>query len=247
VYAVSDTTIKVEFTVDKTSSEFITQNAIASITTDGLLGNKLVTISPFKKGGLPIQEGSTFTVLNAIKTDNAMRSLLVTNENLKVISENLKVFSNNFNGHNSIFHALTDTVVAENVRATLVNLKTTTNNTAIMAKDLSEIVQDVKSGKGAVGNLLTDTLFSFKLHQTIKNLDAASDSILIVSGNLKNVSEKMKNGNGAMAVLLNDTVFAHNLTNSMYNVKTGSKSFSEDMEALKHVWPFKKYFKTVKK
>ncbi len=246
VYAVSDTTIKVEFTVDKSSSEFITQNAIASIATDGLLGNKLVTISPFKKGGLPLQEGSTLNALNAIKTDNAMRTLLVTNDNLKVISDNLKIFSNNFNSKNSLFNILTDTSVSENVRVTLVNLKTTTNSTAIIAKDLSKVVQDIKLGKGTIGALLTDTLFSFKLNQTIKNLNTASDSILIVAGNLKNVSEKIKNGNGAIAVLLNDTVLAHNLNSSMYNIKKGTESFSEDMEALKHSWPFKKYFKTIK-
>jgi hypothetical protein len=117
---------------------------------------------------------------------------------------------------------------------------------AFIAKDLSKMVQDVKLGKGTIGALLTDTLFSFKLNQTIKNLNTASDSILVVAGNLKNVSEKIKNGNGAIAVLLNDTALAHNLNSSMYNVKKGTESFSEDMEALKHSWPFKKYFKTIK-
>ena len=247
VYAISDTTIKVEFTIDKNSTEFITQNAITSISTDGLLGNKLVTISPTKKGGLPLHEGTIMNALNAINTDNAMRTLLVTNDNLKVISENLKVFTNNFNSSNSLFNVLTDTTVSENVRMSLDNIKMATNHASIITRDLSKIVQDVKSGKGTIGALLTDTLFSRKLHQTIVNMNAASDSILIVAGNLKNVTEKIKNGKGAIATLLSDTTFSHNLNSSMYNIKMGSKSFSEDMEALKHSWPFKKYFKTVKK
>ena len=246
VYAISDTTIKVEFTIDKNSTQFITQNAITSISTDGLLGNKLITISPDKKGGLPLQEGSVMNARNAIKTDNAMRTLLVTNDNLKMISENLKVFSNNFNSSNSLFNVLTDTAVSENVRAALVNIKKTTNRTAIITEDLSKMVQDVKSGRGTIGTLLTDTLFSNKLHQTIVNLNAASDSILLVSGNLKNVTDKIKNGKGAAATLLSDTTFSHNLNSSMYNIKMGSESFSEDMEALKHAWPFKKYFKPKK-
>jgi len=246
VYAISDTTIKVEFTIDKSLTDFITQNAIASISTDGLLGNKLVTISPTKKGGLPLKEGSVMSALNAINTDNAMRTLLVTNDNLKVISENLKNFSTNFNSSNSLFNVLTDTTVSENLRTSLDNIKITTNRTAIITGDLSKIIQDVKSGKGTIGALLTDTLFSYKLHQTILNINAASDSILIVSGNLKTVTEKIKNGKGAIATLLSDTTFSHNLNSSMYNIKTGSESFSEDMEALKHSWPFKKYFKTIK-
>ena len=246
VYAISDTTIKVEFTIDKDATKYITQNAITSISTDGLLGNKLVTISPDKKGGLPLQEGSVMNTLNAIKTDNAMRTLLVTNDNLKVISENLKIFSNNFNDKKSIFNVLTDTTVSENVRTALVNIKVTTNHTAIIANDLSKIVANVKSGNGTIGQLLVDTLFSHKLRQTIFNIHAASDSILLVSGDLKNVSNKIRNGKGAITTLFTDTAFAHNLNSSMYNIKKGTESFSEDMEALKHSWPFKKYFKQKK-
>ena len=241
--AIADTAIKVEFTIDENVTKFITVNAIASIGTDGLLGNKLITIAPDKKGGLLIQEGSIMNTVNSIQIDKAIRKLLVTNDNLNVISENLKNFSNKFNSTSSLWHLLSDTAVAENVRNALVHIKVTSERTAIITGDLSKIVKDVKLGKGTMGALLTDTSFSHKLKQTIVNIESVTDSFAIISGNFKSISEKIKNGNGAIGTLISDTTFAHNLNQSMNNIKNSSENFNENMEALKHSWPFKKYFR----
>jgi phospholipid/cholesterol/gamma-HCH transport system substrate-binding protein len=246
VSAISDTAISVEFSIDKKITEFITQNALASIGTDGLLGNKLVNISPDKKGGLPLQEGSVMKTSNPIKMDNALRTLLVTNDNLKAISENLKNVSAKFNTTNSPLNLLTDTTISENIRSALKNLKQASDNSAILTSDLSHIVKDARSGKGTIGKLLNDTLLSFKLNKTISIFEAVSDSFTIITGNLKRVSEKMENGKGAFGTLLNDTIFAHNLDQSMDNIKNGSEGFNKNMQALQYSWPFKKGFRKQK-
>ena len=242
-YAIADTAIKVEFTIDENVTKFITMNAIASIGTDGLLGNKLVTIAPFNKGGAPIQEGSVMTTVNAVQIDKAIRKLLVTNDNLNAISQNLKSFSDKFSSTNSLWHLLSDSAVAQNVGNALVHIKIMSDRTAIITGDLSKIVNDVQSGKGTMGALLTDTSFSHKLKQTIVNIESVTDSFAIISGNFKSLSEKLKNGNGAVGTLISDTTFVHKLNSSMDNIKKGSENFNENMEAVKHSWPFKKYFR----
>lgn len=242
-YAIADTAIKVEFTIDEDVTEFITINATASIATDGLLGNKLVTIVPNAKGGAMIKEGAVINTVNAIQLDKALRKLLVTNDNLTVITENVKNLSNKFNSTNSLWYLLSDTAVAQNVRNALVHIKITSDRTATLTGNLSKIVNDVKLGKGTMGALLTDTSFAHKLKQTIVHIESVTDSFAIVTGNFKNVSEKIKNGNGAIGTLISDTSFVHNLNTSMDNIKKGSDNFNENMEALKHSWPFKKYFR----
>ncbi|HWY12069.1 MAG TPA: MlaD family protein [Bacteroidia bacterium] len=246
VYAIADTSIKVEFTIDKGLTEFITQSAIASIGTDGLLGSKLINISPGKEGAQPVKEKAILQTLNPLEMDNALRTLVKTNDNLEVITDNLKDVSIKFNTSHSLWHLLTDTIVAENVRNAIVRFKLTGENTAIITGDLSKIVKDIKVGKGTVGALLTDTLFSYKLNQTIVNIKTISDTIALVSGNFKRISEKLKNGNGSIGALLTDTTFIHSLNQSMLTIKQGAGSFNENMEALKHSWPFKKYFRKKK-
>ena len=247
VYAISDTAIKVEFTVDKDLTKFISRNAIASIGTDGLLGNKLIDISPGEGGVQPLQEGDVLKPMNPIEMDNELRTLTTTNDNLKMITENLKGVSEKFNNSNSLWHLLTDTAVAENVRTAVVHFKLTGLNTAVLTGNLSKIVQDIKAGKGTVGALLTDTLFSKRLNQTIVNIQAISDTMVLISGDFKNVSGKLRNGEGSVGTLLTDTTFVHDLNLSMKDIKAGAAGFNENMEALKHSWPFKKYFRKQKK
>ena len=243
----SDTTIKVDFTIDKESTKFIMKNAIASIGTDGLLGNKLINISPGKEGSKSVEEGSVLITLNPLQMDNALRTLTMTNDNLKVITDNLKGVSEKFNNNNSLWHLLTDSTLAENVRNAVIRFKVTGDNTAVITGDLSKIVKDIKSGKGSVGALLTDTTFSHTLNQTIVNIHSISDSVAIISGNFKTISNNLKNGKGSIGTLLTDTMFVHNLNKSMLNVKEGAGNFNENMIALRHTWPFKKYFKKQEK
>ena len=247
VYSVADTAIKVEFNIDLESIKFITQDATASIGTDGLLGNKLINISPGTKNAKPIQEGNILKVMNPIQMDKALRTLTGTNDNLKEITNNLKSVSEKFNNNNSLFHLLTDTALAENVRNAVVSFKLTGNNTAIVTGDLSKIVQDIKAGKGSFGALLTDTSFSHNLNQTIIKIHSISDSMALISGDFKNFSEKLKNGNGAIGTLLTDTIFVHNLNRSMENIKEGSGNFNENMKALKHNFFLRSYFKKMEK
>lgn len=243
VYAIADTSIKVEFTIDKGMTRFISETAIASIGTDGLLGSKLINISPGKHGAHNIKENDVLQTLNPLEMDNALRTLVKTNNNLEVITDNLKDVSIKFNSNHSLWHLLTDSLVSENVRNAIVRFKITSENTAIITGDLSKIVNDIKAGKGTVGALLTDTLFSHKLNQTIINIKSISDTVAFVSGNFKSISEKLKTGKGSMGTLLTDTTFVHNLNQSMLTIKQGAGSFNENMEALKYSWPFKKYFK----
>jgi phospholipid/cholesterol/gamma-HCH transport system substrate-binding protein len=247
IYAISDTTIKVEFTIDEAIIQFISDKSIVSIGTDGLLGNKLLDISPSKEGSTKIKDGQTLNAMNPIQMDNAMRTLMVTNENLKVISANLKSVTEKFNNSNSLWHLLTDTVVAENVRNAIVSFKLTGNNSAILTGDLRSIVQDIKTGKGTIGSLITDTSLAVKLNQTIVNIKNISDTMAVVSGDFKSLSQNLKNGKGSIGALLTDTTFVHNLNQSMINIKDASGSFNQNMDALKVSWPFKKYFKNKKK
>lgn len=243
VYAISDTAIKIEFTIDKVTTEFITTNAIVSIGTDGLLGNKLVNIAPDKKGGNKLKEGDMMNSINAIQYDKAIRTLLLTNENLKTISDNLTGVSDKFNQSNSLWKLLGDSVAVENVKSAIVQFKLTGTNTAIISGDLSTIISDIKHGKGTLGTLLMDTILTSHLNQTMVNIKIISDTLAIVSGNFLNASKHLTHGYNTMALLLTDTTTANNLKYSILNAKQGTEKFNENMKAVQVSWPFKKYFK----
>lgn len=246
VYAVSDTAILVEFTIDESSKKFISKNSVASIGTDGLLGNKLINISPGKVGFKSIEEGDELATLGPIEMDEALRTLTLTNANLKVITDNLKHVTEKLNT-NSIWNLLSDSILAENIKNAVVKFKLTSDNSAIVIGDLRQIVQEIKGGKGSIGALLMDNSFSDKLNQTVVSIDALSDSVAIITGDFRMVSQKLKNGEGSVGTLLTDTTFVHNLNMSLKTVNLGAGNFNDNMEALKHTWPLKRYFKKQEK
>lgn len=244
---VNDSTIRVGMKIEDDTKQYIKKNTLASVGTDGLMGNKLVNLNSVMEESPEIEEGDIIASLHPIETDEMIRTLNRTNEDVSVIVKNLKLITQKVNSPNTLWSILMDTVVAENVKNAIVNIKLTTNQTATITGDLSDIVRHIKEGKGTVGALLTDTIFSQKLNQTIVNIKIVSDSLAYISGDLRSVTKKIKNGEGAIGTILMDTAFVNNLNQSMINIKNGSQGLDENMQALKHSFLLRKYFEKQEK
>ncbi|OFY85206.1 MAG: hypothetical protein A3F72_05355 [Bacteroidetes bacterium RIFCSPLOWO2_12_FULL_35_15] len=247
VEIVDDSSVNVTMIIEENIRIFIKKNSLASVGTDGLMGNKLVNINSSKNHSQSVVDGDVLKTVSPIETEEMFRTLNATNDNLKYITGDLKNITNKINSPNTLWSLLMDTVVAENVKQAIVNIKLTGHRTAIITGDLSKIVQDIKSGKGTIGALLTDTIFSTKLNQTIVDIKVITDSMALVSGDLRSITQKIKNGEGAIGTLIMDTTFVNNLNKSMENIKNGTAGFDENMEALKHNLLLRKYFKKKEK
>lgn len=247
VQIVSDSSVKVVMVINQESAQYIKKNSIASVGTDGLMGNKLVNINS-SEGEFPaIEEGDVLLTRRPLETDEIIRTLNTTNENVKVITDDLRKITQRLSSNNSLWNLLMDTIIAENVKNAVVNIKFTSERTAVVTGDLSHIVKDIKAGKGSVGALLVDTNFSKQLNQAVVNVNVVSDKMAMLSGDLSFISDKLKKGEGSVGTLLMDTSFVHDLNQSMKNIKAGSDGFNQNMEALKHSIFFRKYFKKKKK
>lgn len=247
VEIITDSTIEVVMVIKEKSRQFIKKNAIVSIGTDGLMGNKLVNINAIREPAALIADGDTLQTLHPIETDEMVRTLNRTNEDVAVIAKNLRVMTSQINNRNNLWSILMDTLAAKNVKEAIVNIRLTSKNTATITGDLSEIIENIKSGKGTVGALLTDTSLLVGLRHTLINIEVVSDTLAHITGDLRSVSQKLKNGEGAIGAILMDTAFAYNLRKSMDNIKNGSGGFNDNMEALKHNFLLRKYFKKQEK
>jgi phospholipid/cholesterol/gamma-HCH transport system substrate-binding protein len=59
--------------------------------------------------------------------------------------------------------------------------------------------------------------------------------------------QNIKTGHGTISTLVNDTASANSLKRSLDNIEVSTQKFSENMEALKHNFLFKGYFKKQEK
>lgn len=246
VEIINDSTVNVVMVIEDKVQVFIKKNATANIGTDGLMGNKLINISSTDANSESVEDGDSILAINSISIDAMMRTLEVSNQNIKDITESIKEIASRLNKQNSLWNILSDTSVAENLKQSIINISATGEKTAYIANDLKILIKDIKSGKGTIGKLLTDTALASRFNKTMININTISDSISIISSNFKSISEKINNGKGTAGTLINDTILANNLNKSLKNLKEGTGNFNENMIALKYSWPFKKYFKSKK-
>jgi phospholipid/cholesterol/gamma-HCH transport system substrate-binding protein len=240
---ISDSAVKVILIIDEDYHEFIRKNCRAVITTDGLMGNKIVSIEIGDGASEVVEDGERIATKESIDTDQMIRTLSTTNENIKQITEDLLRITEKINSPNSLWSLLMDTTMAENVKATIVSIRQSGKNTMIATGDFSSIVADIKNGKGNIGALITDTTISSNIRQSVVTIRAVSDSMLVLSGDVNKLSQQISSGEGTLGTLIMDTTLVHNLNESVASINKGSADFANMMDALKQSRLMKKYFR----
>jgi phospholipid/cholesterol/gamma-HCH transport system substrate-binding protein len=243
IQILDDTTIEVRILIKESSVKYIKSNAIASIGTDGLMGNKLININPVATKGFPLKNGDFLKSIQSVDSDNMLRTLQKTNEDIYIVAKNLRVISERVNQSNTLWSILSDSIVSENIKNAIVDIQLTSSRSAIITGDLSNIVKSVKDGKGSLGTLLTDTIFSNKLKQTLVQIQLISDTLAFITGDLNYISRHVKSGEGTLGTLIMDTTFVNNLNESMINLKKSTKGLDSNMEALKSSILLRRYFR----
>lgn len=243
VEIINDSTVEVTMIIEEKVRKFIKKNAVASVGTDGLMGNKLVNIIVMKGNFKSVEDGDELETVAPLDLADALTTLNATNKNLVSITDNLVDFTNQISEENTLWKLLSDSTVATDVKTAVMNLKNTSAQSLMIAKDLKKISNEIKNGKGMAGTLINDTTFSAQLENTIGKLEKFGDSLNMVSSDISAIVDDLKKGKGSAGKLLNDTTLIHQLTKSLVEIEKGAAGFEQNMEALKTSWPFKRYFK----
>ena len=244
----NDTSIKVEMQVDAALKKIIRKNSLVTIGTDGLMGSKLINIAPGTPESELAQENDELSSLVSLNMDEMLRTLNITNKNIAIISANLRDITGNINnGRGTLYTVLMDTTLALKIHKTIDNIQVVSNNIVQISGDLGNVTGDVKDGKGLLGTLIKDTVIPVDLAKAVKEVKIAGEQINISTIELKQLLQKVNSGTGTIGTLLNDTASANHLKQSLVNIDNSSRNFNLNMEALKHNFLFKGYFKKQEK
>ncbi len=247
VTIVSDTSVDVTMIIEDDAQKFIKKNSAASIGTDGLMGNKLINIINFSTLAESVEDGDIIKSIRPVETDQMLRTLDQTNENLSTITSDLKKITQKLSNRNTLWSILMDTVIAENVKYVISDIRVTTRNTSAFSKDLHGLLEDINNGKGMIGYMVGDTSASGKLKRSVTKINESSEHTEEVAKNLEEMTRKIKNGQGGAGILLSDTAFANDLSKSMRNIRMSSEKLNENIEAMRHHVLFRGYFKDQEK
>jgi phospholipid/cholesterol/gamma-HCH transport system substrate-binding protein len=244
---INDTTIEVTLTMRNDMKQVIRRTAVVSIGTDGLMGNKVVNILPSRVPAQHVEEYDVLATVKSPDTDDMLRTLQKTNQDVAVIAAVLKVTIMRINNSTALWKLMNDETLPENVRSAGINVQRAMAQVAAAANDLQHIVQQVKEGKGSVGALLADTAFAHNLNTAIGRIDGvgkhAGQLAQTLDSLAMNVQHDLAYGKGTVNALFKDSGIVIKLNASLDNIQKGTDAFSQNMEALKHNFFFRGYFK----
>ena len=244
----NDTAIRVSMLLQEKMRSHIKKNAIATIGTDGLVGSMVINIVPGAGNATLVQEDDEIASLSKIATADMLSTLSVTNENAALLTEDLlKVTASLNKGEGTLGRLLNDTVMGNDLKQTLTNLKFMSSEANTTIAELNKIVQQFDTQKSVAGVLLADSISGEKIRNVIGNLESSSIEIEKITKDLNSVVGNIKDEKGAVNYLATDTLLVNQLQNTMKNVDQGMERFNENMEALKHNFLTRGYFKKQEK
>jgi phospholipid/cholesterol/gamma-HCH transport system substrate-binding protein len=244
---INDTTINVAMIIDKAMFQHIKKNALASIGSDGLVGSMVINITSGKGNQPHIEPGDTIQSSGRVRTEELLNTLSVTNKNAALLTVDLlKITKEITQGKGTLGTLVNDTLMAVDLKQTMNYLKMTSKGTTETVENLNKMVVALGDKNSVIG-VLNDPTVAQKIKTIVTNLDQSSQEINKVVTNLNTTISNIKNGNGAINYLSNDPNLVKKIDSTMTNLNKATILLNEDLEAMKHSFLLRGYFKKQEK
>jgi phospholipid/cholesterol/gamma-HCH transport system substrate-binding protein len=121
---INDSTVKVDMIIQKGIGKFIKTDSKVAIGSEGLIGDRLLTISQGSADAPQAPKGHHLSSVEPIETDAILLNLTKTAESAEIITSELAEIMIKINsGEGTLGKLIQDTTVAENINQTIINLK----------------------------------------------------------------------------------------------------------------------------
>ena len=236
--------VEIAMNIHDDIKKYIHKDAKARISSESLIGNKIIVID----GGSPkvpeVQDGDHLQTEAALDTDDLMATLQENNKNLVAITSDFKSLSAGIaKGEGTIGALLTDSTLEDDLRTMIASLQKVSDNTARASGALAKFSAKLNTEGGLANELLTDTIVFSSLKTSVSKLEKTTAAAAEMTDNFNQVSGKLNDNNNAIGALMNDQELAARLKNTMANVETSTQKLDENLEALQHNFLLRGYFR----
>jgi phospholipid/cholesterol/gamma-HCH transport system substrate-binding protein len=154
---INDSTVGVKFKINEDTRKFIKIDAKVTIGSEGLMGDKVLTILPGNDSSQPVKDGDMIASTKPVEMEDIMKSVQTSVDNAGLITADLAQFTRNMNNSNSVLSKLVnDGEFANSIKNTIGNLEAFSKGLNNKKGVLSKLTSDERLGKSvdsAVGNL----------------------------------------------------------------------------------------------
>jgi phospholipid/cholesterol/gamma-HCH transport system substrate-binding protein len=243
----NDSSLHVVLYIQKKMVPFIKKNALTSIGTDGLMGNKIIQVIPQSGFAENVEEGDIIYAAKPISTDNMMQRLDSSSEYFEKTTVNLYEITSKLNKSESLWALLSDSLLTGDIKDAVRELRVASGRASEMARAGNQLMVDLKDGEGLVQKIFKDPEVADDFTVSLEKIKESSDQASKIIGDVKTLIENLEAGEGSAGLILRDSTFREALLNSMLNLEKSTESFNENMEAMRSNFLFRRYFRKLEK
>ena len=167
----TDTTVVIKMIIKDEVRKYIKKDAIASISSDGLMGDKVLVISAGKTSNVVVENNDYITSKKAIEMDDLMVSVKKSVDNAAVITSELAQFSYSMNnGNGALSKLISDEQFGNSIKNTILNLENSTT-------EFKRFTVNMNNGKGALSKLVTDERMGKVIDSSLTNVKTATKGL----------------------------------------------------------------------
>jgi len=237
--------VQVRLKIDKKTQQYIRKDAKIKLSSDGLIGNKILIIYGGTEMYPKVQEGDTLGVEKTFNSEDMINTLQENNKNILAITADLKTISKTLAaGEGTLGKLLSDNSVYSNINAATASLQSASAKANLLVGSLADFSSNLNK-KGTLANeLTTDTVVFNSVKASVLQLQQIADTAMAFITNLKLAGS---NPNSTVGVLLHDEESGARLKETIKNLESSSVKLDEDLEAMQQNFLLRRYFKNKEK
>lgn len=234
LHIVDDSNVRVTMAVSKNVAPFIKKDSRASISSEGLMGNRILVIAPGSSGKPPVADQDTIQSTEPVAMEELLDTFLETGKHAKNITANLEEITGMIRrGEGALGMLVADTGFENRLNRTFISLENSGERLYSITNDFQRISAMTSRGEGTLGKLLVDESIADGFAEVLDSLKYVGGRSAEASDNLLEFSEKLNNPKGPLGRLLTDTTMAERLDETLIHANNSAKEVESFMDSVK--------------
>lgn len=233
--------IDVAMDINEAMAPYIPKDALATVGSDGLIGNPIIILSGGTPGGPTIEAGDTLSIGTAVSTADLLATLQTNNENLVSITTDIKALTAGIRaGEGTLGKLFTQDDLYTQVQAALTDVSAASDNARRLTASLATFSASLNQPGQLPHDLTHDTELLPAAKAAVADLQAA---VARASALVDGLATDLDNPDAPVGALLGNEPMGGDLKDTLANLKTATELLNEDLKAIQSNFLFRPYFK----
>lgn len=237
---VSDSSVILDLSIKDDYTKFIYKNSVAEISQEGVMGDKLITISSGTPESGPIKEGDFLRAKEGIDIESMLVDTREILYQARDAVNSLKSVAQKINeGKGDLGIMINDNSITTKLNATTERLNSTLTN-------VNQITDKINKGQGDLGKLINNDNITTETTQILNSLKQTGQKADNVVSAFEITANAINQGDGVAYKFIHDKKMSLRMDTTVTKVNSGVDQFILTAKAIEDSWLIRLFTKKKK-